>query len=386
MFIFLTPYISPIKKKITLSKHFGFYFDNPKSKEEKEFVHDLLKKSFDLSDIYDDFQHQRFPMKKEVPNDDVVTMESIIEKFCNLHFGKKESKKIIADLEGNLDKIINFYTKYWVIVRYDNPEMLKELSGIRKINKENRDKGIKGFVMVEDDHIFEKRSSYLISYSNIISLFSKQEDYFGWNFLITDEYRQKLPKVSIMRCLLNQMIDLISKKKEPNSPEFNFLVLIENIKPIISSIDIGLKNKTIEEEMLLYIGDTLSSKPQENKFSCLVRLVGIIEMLITHQPDFNRFNVDESITKQFILKTSIITHMAYKSRELEKIRNDLREIYSQRSNIVHGNFKEVNKFIKKLKKEERYFDDLIINCYFFVKICLNKYIEDPKFINFIKEQ
>ena len=59
--------------------------------------------------------------------------------------------------------------------------------------------------------------------------------------------------------------------------------------------------------------------------------------------------------------------------------------YTQRSNIVHGNFNKVNKFISKIKKEERSFQDLISNSYYFARIVIEEYLKDPKFVNFIKK-
>ncbi|HEY1037732.1 MAG TPA: hypothetical protein VGE62_04095 [Candidatus Paceibacterota bacterium] len=389
MFILLTKFLYPIDKKIHLSKHFGFYFDNPRTKEEIEAVRSVIKRGWDLSEINNGFGYQRFPMKKEAPDQDVVTCERIIEDFCRTHFSKKETEQILSEVEGNPDKIIDFYAKYWVIVHYDNKEMQTELSGLKKQHQENKKKGVRALVMVDDDHIFEKRNNQIINYSYLLSLLSGKEEYFGWNFLMTesrDEVREQLPNTPVMLCIMHQMIGVKSRSNDSSAREFNFVRFLESAKPYIELIDQGLKSKKLNEESLLYIGDTLASaKPHGNRFSSLVRLVGIIEMLVTHQPDFSRFNVDESITKQFVLKTSVLSYMGDKKLSLEEIKKDLKEIYSQRSNIVHGNFMEVEKFLKKLKKEDRYFDDLISNAYKFARICLVKHIEDPEFVHFLKE-
>lgn len=391
MFILLTKFICPIEKKIPLSKYFGFYFDNPRTPEEIELVRGVVKKSWDLSEIYDGFLYQRFPMKKEVPKDNVVTFESIIEQFCNTYFPKKKTREVLTEIEGSSEKIIDFYTKNWVIVRYDNPEMRTELASLKKTREVHRQKGIKSVFMLDDDHIFEERRSNLIDYSYLVSLISNGNDYFGWNFLLTDskyEIQEDMPQMPIMTCILHQMIGIKSKLDDPSACQFNFHSFIKAAEPFIKLIDKKLKTDSFkeEEEFLLYIGNSIaSSKPRDNEFSSLVRIVGIIEMLLTHQPDFNRFNVDESITKQFVLKTAIVANLANSKISLEDTKKNLKEIYTQRSNIVHGNFKEVNKFIKKLKKEERYFSELISNCYQFSRMCIVKYLEDPKFIKFLKE-
>src|SRR6266568_8966090 len=92
MFFLLTNYIYPIKEPITLSTHFGFSFDNPRTKAEVEAVRELVRKSWELSETVEGFQFQRLPMKKEVPGQDVVTFEQVIEEFFQKHFGDEKAK------------------------------------------------------------------------------------------------------------------------------------------------------------------------------------------------------------------------------------------------------------------------------------------------------
>ncbi len=79
----------------------------------------------------------------------------------------------------------------------------------------------------------------------------------------------------------------------------------------------------------------------------VVLLTSIIEFMLTRNPDFNRFNVEDSINKQFQLKASLLIYQNDKKRNLLKIKEDLKNIYNLRSIIAHGDFENLKKLIKK---------------------------------------
>jgi hypothetical protein len=109
--------------------------------------------------------------------------------------------------------------------------------------------------------------------------------------------------------------------------------------------------------------------------------------LLTHNPDFSRFNVEDSISKQFQLKASILIYLNNKTRSINAVKNRLRTIYQQRSNIAHGNFQAVEKYIQSLSKkegEEEYFDDLIVDLYGYVRAILEEYLKDQALVEFLK--
>lgn len=117
-------------------------------------------------------------------------------------------------------------------------------------------------------------------------------------------------------------------------------------------------------------------------------LTSIIELLLTHNPDFNRFNVEDSINKQFQLKASILIYLNDKRVDINAVKSRLKIIYQQRSNIAHGNFSAVNKYINSLSKKEgkeEYFDDIVVDLYKYVRAILEKYLKDLKLIDFLKE-
>ncbi len=393
MFFLLTKFIYPIKKPIKLSEYFDFVFDNPRNAEEIETVAKLIKKSWDLSENVDSYRHQRLPMQKEKQDEDCLTFESVIYRYLKKYndgdFAQKEIKKI----QNKKEKIIEFYAKNWVIIRYDTNEMVVEHERIEQIaekmrTSDKKDKTI-SLILLDDDNVFDDRENQLSSYSSLLSLMNDDPEYFGWDFLLIKN-RFKMYEfssdVEIMSTILNNAIGIDSDLTNSDGVEYNFEIFMHFIGKFAVLIDKNLKNEHIKREELLYIGSVLNEiNPMNSKYSSLVRLVGIMEMILTHSPDHARYNVEESITKQFVLKVAIITHLVKNDISLSETKRSLKEIYSQRSSIVHGNFLQVQKFKDKLKKEDRYFDDLIHSSYIFCRIVLTKYLEDPGFIKFLKD-
>lgn len=67
-----------------------------------------------------------------------------------------------------------------------------------------------------------------------------------------------------------------------------------------------------------------------------VGMVSIIELLLTHNPNYNRFNVEDSITQQFTQKTLFLLYLSDNSIDLDFFKILLKTIYGIRSNIAHG--------------------------------------------------
>ncbi|NOR71586.1 MAG: hypothetical protein GQ532_18180 [Methylomarinum sp.] len=98
--------------------------------------------------------------------------------------------------------------------------------------------------------------------------------------------------------------------------------------------------------------------------------------------------MEDSISKQFQLKASVLIYGNDKQNDINRIQKRLKTIYEQRSNIAHGNFSQVNKYINSLCKkegEEECFYDLINELYVYVKVIIEEYIKDPNYIKFLKD-
>lgn len=391
MFFLLTNFIYPIEEPISLSEHFGFVFDNVRTDEEIEFVSRLIKNSWDLSQSVDGPEFKRMPMEKEVPGYDVATFEKMIEKFLRTHKNEETASKQMTSIRGNEEAIIDFYCKNWVIIRFVNDELIKEADDYIKYKKEiSKKQGGRLVFLIDGEDRFSKRLELLVAYCYVISLLTGDEEYFGWCFLITqtqEEVANFYPNIPIMGSILEQNIGLYPTiKPDPSAYRYNFGDFVNSTSFVTNQIDEKLRIQAVDKDTILYIGKILKVVSEHrSEFSALVNLVSIIELLLTHQPNFNRFNVEDSISKQFVLKTSITLERHYKVIDLNEIKFTLKEIYNLRSNIVHGNFNSVNKYIRKLNDNDDDYSRVIVDCYNYCRIVLTEYISHPHFIKFLKE-
>lgn len=164
--------------------------------------------------------------------------------------------------------------------------------------------------------------------------------------------------------------------------------IISNISRATASLESSFSKGGLEK--LLYIGKSLKVAGFElqNRRFRLVMLTSILEMMVTHNPDSSRFNVENSINKQFQLKTSLLVYLNNRGLDVNTIKKRLRVIYQQRSNIAHGNFREVEKYISKLSQkdgEEEYFDDLVVDLYQYIRAVVEEYLKDKVFVDFLKD-
>jgi hypothetical protein len=174
-----------------------------------------------------------------------------------------------------------------------------------------------------------------------------------------------------------------------HSWQWLFLLSIKNdLVFAANNLDTAFANG--DAEKLLYIGSIL--KIVGNVVSDLkVRLLlltSILELMLTHNPNFNRFNIEDSINKQFQLKTSILMYMNDTNIELTTLKKRLKEIYQARSNIAHGNFNELAKMEKATKKRGasgELLESYVIDLYRIIRVVIEVYLRDKAFIDFLKD-
>ena len=100
--------------------------------------------------------------------------------------------------------------------------------------------------------------------------------------------------------------------------------------------------------------------------------------------------MEDSISKQFQLKTAIVVYEADKSQNLEELKKNLRIIYDLRSKIAHGDLSEIVKiFINNTKGTDEeslyvFLQDKVWDLMQYVQYTLQKYVEDKGYIDFLK--
>ena len=131
-------------------------------------------------------------------------------------------------------------------------------------------------------------------------------------------------------------------------------------------------------------------------------LVSILELLVTHKPDSNRYNIEDSIRKQFCNKLLLVLYLNDKNIDYKQIEKYLLMIYDLRSSIAHGNFEQLEEIIKKIDKwfldnsneyveyyedfdRERTIDYIEESLKKYVIITVNTFLEDNKLTEILKK-
>lgn len=377
----LTKYFFPLSKPITLSGYLKVEFDNPRTEKEIEYVKRFLTDQYDSGII-----GVLPPHSKE----DVVTLEMIVKSFRDAY--SKEDEYVKSFFKGYKRKnLFDYFARMWCVIRFDDEG---EVQRIENTYQEMREKGETGFVMLDDDNPIWRNSESLINYSYLLALLSHTEgnEYFGRNFLIDPDQLKKRILLEnftshlLMMATINHDYQTRPEYQDGLSWIFSWLFGSKQILNNALLLDKVFENGYTDK--LLYVGNLLgiANQTHDEKIKLLM-LTSIIELLVTRNPDTSRFNVEDSINKQFQLKASVLIYLNNKENDIDEVKKRLKTIYQQRSNIAHGNFGELENYKRKLSKkegEEEYFQDLVSDLYSYVRAIIEEYLKDAIFVESIK--
>jgi DNA-directed RNA polymerase subunit N (RpoN/RPB10) len=375
----LTSYIYPLKEPIVLSHHLGFSLDNPRTKLEVKVVKDYLLRAYESGYDY------KFPVHSD---ERIITIEGILEDFRNT---LSSNDLVVAETFAhyNREHIFDFLASLWMIARFEDEGLGEEL---RQEHRRMRAEGSLGFFMLGNDHRLVQQPKDLAHYCCLLSLLShtEYESYFGRTFLADpDPIDPREPTAKVWQ---EFVLFGIASRDYPNSQDELRWMFWPYIREALCRVAAQLDTAFAQglTEKLLYVGGLLKivAHDTRDKKTRLMLLTSIIELLLTHNPNFSRFNVEDSISKQFQLKASVLIYLNNRIRDINAVKNRLRTIYQQRSNIVHENFQAVEKYIQSLSKkegEEEYFDDLIVDLYAYVRAILEEYLKDQALVEFLKD-
>lgn len=392
----LTKYIYPIKEQLILSAKLNFSLDNPRTKDEIEIVKTNLEKSLNSpEEFYMDDYYANLPVYITDETKDFVSIESTLIEFEKNYRDIDPYVKEFFKKESELD-IIEKLAKMWIIGRFDDGGEYKQME---KIHKEMIAKGERGFFLLNDSNPIINNSDNLVSFAHLVSLLvnTEKEQYFGDSFFLhNDNFSLQRPKIDkfLNQTVLIFAFSSVSAKIHHEEDKWkSFLHIQKEIKEVCKNIDFVLDDTN--KEKILFISNLLFVAGEEIKDVRykLVTLVSIIELLLTHSPDYNRFNVEESISKQFKLKTSILVYQNNNQTDLNRLKLRLRDIYNQRSNIAHGNFKSLDKYlteeVKRVKDDDVdktiILERLVTDVYSYLRAILEEYIKDKNLVEYIKE-
>lgn len=370
-----------------LSEYFGFSFDNPRTTEELKYVKAAFTTAWENRSICYDSFHYLLPEKEFLRRKGFVyykplTMEHFIECLFPLIVRKDVSQldKVQLCMEGDEEAFIDLVAKNWIIGQFSEHTLGKAKSKLTGHLSLESDRN--GIEMVSDHCSLARRwfSSYM---AFLLPLKTKDDCCFYGAFLPNGFGIGGDQNASNMMAFLTES----AKKVIDNKDNMNSIDLLTGIsKHKLKKLDFLLANDIIKEDLVLYIGEIFDfTNNTKNEHVRLLNLTSIIEMLITHQPNFMRYNIEDSITKQFILKMAVLIHKVIPNINLNTLKQKLKAIYTIRSHIVHGNFSKLVLYRKELAKKNEFFDSLVDDCAKYVKILLDESIKNPDFVKFLKD-
>jgi hypothetical protein len=375
-----TSYVYPLPEKIILSRQLDFCLDNPRTPDEVSTVKEYLVEAYEVE------RKERSVLHSYRTVED---LERILFEFRDAFFSTDEYIVKVFD-SYERERIFEFIASMWVIARFDDEGQTQYLK--EEIEKLEHLGKYQAFL--EDDHPIVRNSTRLVNYSYLLSLLAHSEAdwYFGRCFIPEpNQWVHGEPVEKLWRDFLTLETVVQSDVEDEENEPLQWIFLPSAIGRLQKTAQ--LLEKAFDEgqaEKLLYIGGILkiASYDTRDVKIAVVMLTSIIELLLTHNPNTIRFNVEDSISKQFQLKASILIYLNDRTEDINHIKKRLRTIYEQRSNIAHGNFGELYKYIGKLSKkegEEEGFEDLKSDLYKYLRIILEAYLKDRGFVEFLKE-
>lgn len=375
----LTSFIYPLQEPLTLSRQLGFSLDNPRTDDEIKTVKEYLLRAYDSRYDY------KFPIYSE---EDIVTLESILSTFRD---ATSEEDPYLKDKFSQYERenIFDFLASIWIVARFEDEGIGEEL---REEHEKIREEGKYGFFLLDDDHPLIKNAENLANYCSLLSLLihTEEDSYFGRSLLV--DSRAIDSDRPVERVWQEYLMFGVASRSYPESHDELRWIFFPYVRNKIITVS-ELLERALESglsEKLLYVGSILKiiSHEVSDIRTRVVMMTSILELLLTHNPDFNRFNIEDSISKQFQLKVSILVYLNNKTIDINTVKSRLKTIYQQRSNIAHGNFSAVNKYINSLSKKEgkeEYFDDLVVDLYGYARAVLEEYLKDSRFVEFLRE-
>jgi len=383
MNMLFTRWLYPLERPIPLSESPHFVLDNPRSDEIAE-VATLLEENY---------YHQPEGFFPPSADEQYVSLEWMISQF-RMRFGPSDPyfEKILAEHES--DSVFESFARIWIVARYDNESVEKEH---RRAAEQMPKDGQHGFSLLEDDNPIIRNPPELQNYLSILSLLihSQGADFSGCPILVgSGNYRLfegPFDKVHWWNAFITFGIFSSSDYEEPKSDLLAWRFFPYVRKRLIEMRD-ALARATAggHGELLMYIGNILrvvecDARDDRVRF---ILLISLLELLLTHNPDTSRYNVEDSINRQFRLKTAIMVRRQHPDTDLESLDKRLKKLYGLRCAIAHGDFKAVARFERGLSKkegEEEYVSDIVVDCYFYLRAVMEQFLEDPEFVLFLKK-
>ena len=369
----LTHSMYPIDKKLELK---DCCFDNPRTSQEIKAVAQILKKANFIGNA-------AFPETYEQFGKEVISLEMIIDLFFERY--NLDRKYLLRKNGKEYSDVYYKMAKNWVILRYDESNEYQY-----------------------SDYGYKKYKE-IIAYINLLTFLSFSENPYRRDSLLIPESFDFFELKSVDRTIKNIIIDLLvlstARKDEETINNFRYCIFDKTYSKFLKLEKLleKLLENAEKENLIKYISDIISNYILiEDKKMRIMSLVSVLELLITHKPDSNRYNIEDSIRKQFCNKLLTLLYLNDKNINYAEIEKYLLMIYDLRSAIAHGSFEQIEIIVRKIDKwflnnsieHKKYCEEFDIDRVFeyideslrkYTRIAINMYLKDKTLIELLKK-
>lgn len=377
----LSKYIFPIES-VVISESSGYIFDNPRTAEEITIVKNFIEKT-----VTDRDQGEEGRLARQ----SVRFFFSINELRKQLN-GDVKAKYALDYYESNKGKAhLDILAETWIIIRFGEEKDFDEI-----VNDKNK---LLLLLFENEETTYTRSFKDLAGYCHILSLLAHNEksEYHGESLLLSQS-PYDLFMTTINQNIYESIENFIGvnniikdgrrmhnwlywldayESLQHHSNRLESLIIQEAIK------EVGGKTRSSQKQSpkqkLLHTGNILKTSYEhlQDPELMLLLLVSNIEYLLTRNPDTNRFNVEDSISRQFKLKCAVAIHSQNREIDLVTLNKDLSIIYSQRSDLAHGNYKE-DFNLKEIIQS-------VYLLYNITNLIINEFIDDRDLIEYLKD-
>jgi hypothetical protein len=316
----VTHYFLPFHDPVEFAPSLGFYLDNPRSPEELKAVEDFFAETL----------LERRSSRE--PDDHLWSAQ--IDEFVKM--GE------IAETVFS-DRPMHRLARMAVVMRFDDEGAVAELEQMRE--EAGKDPA-PGFFLLEDDHPLVRNAKALDSFCGLVALLAHTEhrEYNGTTITYPDlwlDHPDNASDIIVSSDVYMQLARAFDRElieAHPNDAWRYFPFISKNLLSAARRLEAAYARG--DSEILRFVGDLLvTARETRDPKLRIMLLVSVLELLVTRSPDVQRFNIEDSISRQFVLKLGVLAHLGDPSyNDFERLRSTLRTIYGRRSAIAHGGF------------------------------------------------
>ena len=383
----MTKFMYPLdvkKRQVFFGK---LYFDNPRTTEEINYVAKLLKQiNYECAG--------GFPDRLGVFPDDCITLMTIYDMF----YKNNCSDPIVEEFNQKYGELKNIYKKLarmMVVIRSTDIIDIEDTKGRFTFYKKDDSIALElhnNPKLTYSDYNEEKINNYFSFLSFILDSNSINNNLFGRNLYTYKRFND---------IFLNLLVVASNDYKEMNEELYRF-GLFRDVEENVLKVSKKIGERYTDRKFLFICKKIhyLFTIYNLNADMAFLEIMGLLEMLLTHNPDASRFNVEDSITKQFKGKLLMILYEKNNNLQIDNVEKELKFAYCVRSSIAHGNYTELEKNLSQLfnfyemKKDGQGFEyenskdalyKLIHHSMSWLKDVVELYINDEQRLELIKK-